>query len=177
MGKLVIYQSCQSTPGTGQGPAGTSRDKAGTNRDTQSLSVPACPCLSLSVPIRPCLSLSIPVCPCLCLPVLVCPFLSLPVLVSPCLSLYVLVSPCLSLFVPVYLYISYTCISTPVDEYHSLHQYDCTVIDFTCKSHCFDACKHNFIFFFLLFYLAFSRTLSFNLNSPSRIILKLVTLV
>ena len=116
-----------------QGQSGTIRDKAGTNREKQGQTgtAPFCPCLSLPVLAGPCLSLSVPVCPCMSLLVLVCP----------CLSLSVHVCPCLSLSVPVCLYICYTCISPPADDYHSLHQYEHGNIDFACKSHCSNAWK------------------------------------
>ena len=65
----AICQSCQSMAGTRQGKEGINRDKQG-----QSLSVPACPCLSLSFPACPCLSLSVHVCP-LSLSVPVCLFI------------------------------------------------------------------------------------------------------
>ena len=121
---LAIYQLCRSMPGTGQGQAGTSRDKQGQSRDIPFLSllVPTCPCLSLTVNACPCLSLSVPVCPCLSLSVSVC------------------------------LFICYTFMSTPADEYKSLHQYDLSYIDFPCKSHCSNAGKpcFNFSLVFIL---------------------------
>ena len=142
----AIYQLCQLMPGTWQGQAGTSRDKAGTSRDKTgtnrdipfpSLFVPACPYLSLSVRACPCLSLSVPVC------------------------------PCLSLSVPVCLYIWYTLMSTPADEYNSLHQqYEHSYIDFHWKIHCSNAMHANHVFNFILtFHLVSSITLSFNPNS------------
>ena len=101
--------------GQGRDKQGQGRDKqgqAGTSRDIPFLSllVPTCLCLSLSVHACPCLSLSVPVCPCLSLSVPFC--------------------PCLSLSVPVCLYICYTIMSTPADEYNSLHQYEQSYIDF-----------------------------------------------
>ena len=78
---LVIYQLCQSLPGTAQGQARISRDKRGRGRDKQGETG--------TFPFGPCLSLLVPVCPCLSLLVLVCPCMSLSVLVCPCLSLYV----------------------------------------------------------------------------------------
>ena len=115
----AIYQLCQSMPGTEQGQAGTSRDKAGTNRDKagtnrdkqgQTETAPFCPCLSVLVPVCRCLSLSVPVCPCLSPSVPVC--------------------PCLSLSVSLCLYICYTCISPPADDFHSLHQCEYNNSDF-----------------------------------------------
>ena len=134
---------------------GASRDRAVTNRDKQgqSLSAPACPYLSLLVRVRLCRSLYVPV-------ISACPCLSLSVLVSPCLFLSLPVCSCLSLLVPVCLYICYTCIPPPADEYHSLHQYEQATVP-----------KHaNLIFnslFFFTFDLAFSRTLSFNPKSST----------
>ena len=90
----VIYQLCQSMPGTGQGQSGTSSNKQGQSRDKQGQGQTGkfsfCLFLSLFVPACLCLSLLVPVCP--------------------CLSMLVHASPCLSLSVPVCLYILYTCL-------------------------------------------------------------------
>ena len=85
--------------GTSREKQGQSRDKAGTNRDKQGQAgtFPFCPCLSLLVPVHPCLAMLVPACPCLSLSVPVC--------------------PCLSMSVNVCLYICYTLMSTPADEY------------------------------------------------------------
>ena len=115
----AIYHLGQSMPGTAQGKAGIGRDKHGKgreNRDKQGQAV-------TSKDIR---------------------FLSLLVPVCPCLTLLVLVCPCLSLSVPVCLYICYTFMSTPVNEYNSLHRYEHSYIDFPCKSHCSNTCKPCF---------------------------------
>ena len=97
--------------GQGRDRAWTKRGQARTHRDKkgqtgQPISVPACSCLSLSVPVCPCLSLSVLVC------------------------------PCFSLSVPICLNICYSCISPPADDYHSLHWYEHSNIDFGCKNHC-----------------------------------------
>ena len=99
IGRICGYLS--SMPVNARDSPGTSRDKAGTSRDKQghSLYVPAYPYLYLSVHVCLCLNLSVPVC------------------------------PCLSLSVPVCLYICYTFMSTPADEYNSLHQYEHSYID------------------------------------------------
>ena len=106
----------QGQTGTKQGQGRDKQGQPGTTRDIPFLSllVPTFPCPSLSVHACPCLSLSVPVC------------------------------PCLSLSVPVCLYICYTFMSTPADEYNSLHQYEHSYIDFPCKSHCSNACKPCF---------------------------------
>ena len=122
-GLFTNYASqCKGHRRDKQGQAGTRQGQTGTNRDKpgQTGTFPFCPCLSLLVPTCPCLSLSVHACPCLSLSVPVC--------------------PCLSLSVPVCLYICYTFMSTPADEYNSLHQYDLSYIDFPCKSHCSNAC-------------------------------------
>ena len=72
------------------------------------------------------------------------PFLSLSVHACPCLSLSVPVCPCLSLSVPVCLFICFTLMSTPLDEYNSLHHYEHIYIDFPCKSHCSNASQPCF---------------------------------
>ena len=134
---------------TSRDKQGQSRDKQGQDRDKQGQAG-----TSMDIPF---LSLLVPTCPSLSLPVHACP----------CLSLSVPVLPCLSLSVPVCLYICYTFMSTPVDEYNSLHQYEHSYIDFSCKSsvpmHAKLVCN-----FFLTFYLASSITLSGN---PNRFIL------
>ena len=147
---------CQGQGRDNQGQAGTSWDKAGTNRDkqTQTGTVLFCPCLSLLVPVCPCPSLYVQVCP-------------LPVPACPCLSLSVPVCPCLPLFVHVCLYILFTCISPPADEYHSLHQMKIVTLNLLVKAtvpmHT-NLILTSLIFFF---YFYFSRTLSFNLNSST----------
>ena len=110
----LIYQLCQSMPGTRQGQAGTRQGQTGprqgetgknrTNQDSPfisclSLSVPVCLCLSMSVPVGPCLPLSVPVCP--------------------CLSLYIS-----TIAIPAF---------SPAD-YHRLHQNEHTKIDFAWKA-------------------------------------------
>ena len=132
----------QGHAGTNRDKAGTSRDKAGTNRDKQGPTgtFPACPCLSLLVLAGPCLSLLVPT----------WPWLSLSVHACPCLSLSVPVCSCLSLIVSLCLFICYTLMSTPADEYNSLHQYEHSYIDFPCKRHCSNACKLFFFFFFFI---------------------------
>ena len=78
----------------------------------------------------------------------VCPCLSLPVRSCPCLSLSVPVCPCLSLSVPLWLYICYTCISPPADNFHSLQHW-------LCLQKSLFKCIPMFIFFsfFLVFIL------------------------
>ena len=49
--------------------------------------------------------------------------------------------PYMSLSVPLCLYICCTFMSTHVDEFNSLHQYEHSYIDFPCKIHCSNACK------------------------------------
>ena len=124
-----------------QGQTGTSRDKqgqTGTNRDNLFLSllVPACPCLSMSVHACPCLSLSVPV------------------------------RPCLSLSVPVCLFICYTFMSTPTDEYNSLYQYEHSYIDFPCKSQIYYAYKpcFNLLLYFSSWFLNNSSILVINIT-------------
>ena len=144
-------------PGTSQGKAGTSRDKQGQSRNKQGQgrdkqgqtgTFPACLCLSLLVSACLCLSLLVPACPCLSLLVPTWPWLSLSVHACPCLSLSVPVCSCLSLIVSLCLFICYTLMSTPADEYNSLHQYEHSYIDFPCKRHCSNACKLFFFFFY-----------------------------
>ena len=156
---LAIYQLCQSMPGTWQGHAGTSKDQQGPGRDKQGqgrdkqgqpLSVPAWRCLSLAVPACPCLSLSVPAC--LSMSVRANPCLSMSVPVCPCLSLCALVCPCLYPSVPVCLYIGYTSISPPADDYHSLHRFEHSSIAFACKSTVPMHANIMFNFFSLLFF-------------------------
>ena len=109
-----------------QGQAGTRQGQTEINRDKQghSLFVPACPYLFMVV--------------------LVCPCLSLLVLVCSCPSWSVPICPCMSLSIQFCLYICYTFLSTPADEYNSLHQYEHSYIEFPCKSHCSNACQPSF---------------------------------
>ena len=139
-GLFTNYSSqCQGPGRDEQGQTGTRQGQTGTSRDKQGqpIAIPACP------------------------------YLSLVVLVCPCLSPSVLVCPCLSLSFPVCLTISYTCISPPADNYHSLHQYENSNIDFACKSNCSNACKPSVFF---TFNIDSSITLSFNLNSSILVI-------
>ena len=118
---------------TSRDKQGQSRDKQGQDRDKQGQAG-----TSMDIPF---LSLLVPTCPSLSLPVHACP----------CLSLSVPVLPCLSLSVPVCLYICYTFMSTPADEYINLHQYEHTYIDFPFKRHCSNSCNpYFFTFSFLL---------------------------
>ena len=133
----AIYPFCQLMPRTAQGQAETSRDKQGQGRDKagtsrnklgHSLSVPACPHFSMSVHACPCLSLSVPVC------------------------------PCLSLSVPVCLYVWYTFMSTPADEYTVFISMNRVTLTFLAKG---TVPMHaNLIYnFFFTFHLASSITL------------------
>ena len=143
---------CQGRPRDKEGQAGTRQGQAGTGRDKQGQAG--------TFHFYPCFSLLFPVCPWLCLLVIVCP----------CLSLYVPVCPCLSLSVPVCLYICYTFMSTPADEYNSLHQYEHSYNDFPCKKTLFQCLQTLFLPSCLLFYLASSITLSFNPNNSILVI-------
>ena len=126
--------------------AGTSRVKAGTRQGQTEISRDKqgyslfCPCLSLSFPV------------------------------CPCLSLLVLFCPCLSLSVPLCLYNCFTFMSSPTDEYNSLHQYEHSYIYFPCKCHCSNSCKLFFLTSSLLALLASSIPLSFNPNSSFLVI-------
>ena len=158
---MAIYKLCQSIPVTAQGQAGTSRDRAGTSRDKtgtnkdkqgQTGKFPFRPCLSLPVPVCACLSLLVPVCPCMSLFVPNCSCLSLAIPVCPCLFLSVPVYPCLSLSVSVCLYIFNTFMSTPADEYTSLHQYEHSYL-VPCKRPLFQCMQTLFL---LLLYFSYS---------------------
>ena len=139
--------------------AGTSRDKQGQGRDKQGQGRDK---QGQTGPNRdsPLLSVLVGACPCLSLFVLVCP----------CLSLSVPVSPCLSLSLPLCLYICYTCISCPADDFHSHHQCEYSNSDFAFKSHCSNASSFLSSSVFFNLDLSSSVNLSFNPNSSILVI-------
>ena len=139
-------------PGTSRDKQGQWRDNQGQGRDKQRKAgaFTLCPCLFLLVPVCLCLSMPVPVCPCLFLSVPVWPCL-------PCLYLYVStfdIPPCLPLEMNITFFISMSTVSltffakatVPMDE------------------------ANLFLTSSLIFYVAFSITLSFNTNSSILVI-------
>ena len=126
----IMPVNARDSPGTSRDMQGLSRDKQGQGRDKQGER--KIPFLSLLVPTCPCLSLLVHACPCFSLCVPVCPSLSFSFPVCPNISLHLL-----------HLHVF---MSSSVRRYY---------IDFPCKSHCSNAYKHVFNFFFI-FHLASS---------------------